>query len=76
MLQHVIDLFSFSPIYLFTLYEFTGDFFPEEYRIKDEPDPDVRISQEEADKMVDAKNEFYEDEKDNDKEPVVENKDP
>ncbi|KAH9641149.1 hypothetical protein HF086_013006 [Spodoptera exigua] len=52
------------------------DFFPEEYRIKDEPDPDVRISQEEADKMVDAKNEFYEDEKDNDKEPVVENKDP
>ncbi|KAF9414803.1 hypothetical protein HW555_007383 [Spodoptera exigua] len=53
-----------------------GDFFPEEYRIKDEPDPDVRISQEEADKMVDAKNEFYEDEKDNDKEPVVENKDP
>ncbi|XP_026333194.1 histone deacetylase 3 isoform X1 [Hyposmocoma kahamanoa] len=49
-----------------------GDFFPEEYRIKDEPDPDVRISQEEADKMVEPKNEFYDDEKDNDKEPVPE----
>ncbi|CAH0595467.1 unnamed protein product [Chrysodeixis includens] len=53
-----------------------GDFFPEEYRIKDEPDPDVRISQEEADKMVEPKNEFYEDEKDNDKEPPPETKDP
>ncbi|PZC74020.1 histone deacetylase 3 [Helicoverpa armigera] len=53
-----------------------GDFFPEEYRIKEEPDPDVRISQEEADKIVEPKNEFYEDEKDNDKEPPVENKEP
>ncbi|XP_026740888.1 histone deacetylase 3 [Trichoplusia ni] len=53
-----------------------GDFFPEEYRIKDEPDPDVRISQEEADKMVEPKNEFYEDEKDNDKDPPPETKDP
>lgn len=49
-----------------------GDFFPEEYRIKEEPDPDVRISQEEADKMVEPKNEFFDDEKDNDKEPEPE----
>ncbi|KAG6455343.1 hypothetical protein O3G_MSEX009154 [Manduca sexta] len=53
-----------------------GDFFPEEYKIKEEPDPDVRISQEEADKIVEPKNEFYEDEKDNDKETVPENKEP
>ncbi|CAB3219866.1 unnamed protein product [Arctia plantaginis] len=46
-----------------------GDFFPDEYRIKEEPDPDVRISQEETDKMVEPKNEFFEDERDNDKEP-------
>ncbi|XP_034827651.1 histone deacetylase 3 [Maniola hyperantus] len=53
-----------------------GDFLPEEYRIKEEPDPDIRISQEEADKMVEAKNEFYDDEKDNDKETVIEPKEP
>nr|XP_037872152.1 histone deacetylase 3 isoform X2 [Bombyx mori] len=53
-----------------------GDFFPEDYRIKDEPDPDVRISQDDADKMVEPKNEFYEDEKDNDKELPPEIKDP
>ncbi|XP_045770219.1 histone deacetylase 3 [Maniola jurtina] len=53
-----------------------GDFLPEEYRIKEEQDPDIRISQEEADKMVDAKNEFYDDEKDNDKETVIEAKEP
>lgn len=58
--------------YILLLLIFVGDFFPEEYRIKDEPDPDVRISQEEADKMVEPKNEFYDDEKDNDKEPVPE----
>ncbi|CAH2094028.1 unnamed protein product [Euphydryas editha] len=51
-----------------------GDFLPEEYRIKEEPDPDIRISQEEADKMIEPKNEFYEDEKDNDKEQVPETK--
>ncbi|KAL0867581.1 hypothetical protein ABMA27_008349 [Loxostege sticticalis] len=56
-----------------------GDFFPEEYRIKDEPDPDVKMTQEDQDKMVDAKNEFYDDDKDNDKEtaaPPAEQKDP
>ncbi|XP_053616961.1 histone deacetylase 3 isoform X3 [Plodia interpunctella] len=49
-----------------------GDFFPEEFKIKEEPDPDVRISKDEADMMVDAKNEFYDDEKDNDKDNVKE----
>lgn len=53
-----------------------GDFFPEEFKIKEEPDPDVRISKEEADMMVEPKNEFYEDEKDNDKDLVTEMKEP
>lgn len=53
-----------------------GDFFPEEYRIKEEPDPDVRISQEEADRMVEPRNEFYDDEKDNDKEMVIKTEEP
>ncbi|XP_047998972.1 histone deacetylase 3 [Leguminivora glycinivorella] len=48
-----------------------GDFFPEDYKIKDEPDPDIRISQEESDKMVEPKNEFYDGDNDNDKETVV-----
>lgn len=51
-----------------------GDFFPEEYKLKEDLDPDVRISQEEADKTVDAKNEFFEDDKDNEKETVTEMK--
>jgi histone deacetylase 3 len=55
---------------------FAGDFFPEEYRIKDEPDPDLKLTQEEADKIVEPKNEFYEDEKDNDREQPIENKEP
>ncbi|XP_023947594.2 histone deacetylase 3 [Bicyclus anynana] len=53
-----------------------GDFLPEEYRIKEEPDPDIRMSQEETDKMVEPKNEFFDDEKDNDKEIVLETKEP
>ncbi|XP_026754881.2 histone deacetylase 3 [Galleria mellonella] len=53
-----------------------GDFFPEEFKIKEEPDPDVRISKEEADMMVEPKNEFYDDEKDNDKDLVTEMKEP
>ncbi|OWR47805.1 histone deacetylase 3 [Danaus plexippus] len=53
-----------------------GDFLPEEYRIKEEPDPDIRISQEEADKMVEPKNEFFDDDKDNDKESLPEVKEP
>ncbi|KAL4712411.1 hypothetical protein ACJJTC_001572 [Scirpophaga incertulas] len=51
-----------------------GDFFPDEYRIKDDTDPDVKMTQEEADKLVEPKNEFFEDEKDNDREQPVETK--
>ncbi|XP_072934589.1 histone deacetylase 3 [Epargyreus clarus] len=70
--KHVYDnlkMCQLSPAVQMT--HIPGDFFPEEYRIKEEPDPDIRISQEEADKMVEPKNEFYDDEKDNDKESVI-----
>lgn len=40
---------------------------PEENRIKEEPDPDVRINQMDEDKMVEPKNEFFDGENDNDK---------
>lgn len=40
---------------------------PEDERIKEEPDPDVRISQSDEDRMVEAKNEFYDGDQDNDK---------
>ncbi|KAL5273822.1 HDAC3 family protein [Megaselia abdita] len=40
---------------------------PEETRMKDEPDPDVRINQMDEDKMVEAKNEFFDGDNDNDK---------
>lgn len=40
---------------------------PEDERIKEEPDPDVRISQSDEDKMVEPKNEFFDGEQDNDK---------
>ncbi|XP_059048870.1 histone deacetylase 3 [Achroia grisella] len=53
-----------------------GDFFPDEYKIKDELDPDIRICKEEADMMVEPKNEFYDDEKDNDKDSTIEMKEP
>ncbi|KAI8442390.1 hypothetical protein MSG28_005908 [Choristoneura fumiferana] len=52
-----------------------GDFFPDDYKIRDD-DPDTRISQEEADKMVEPKNEFFDDEKDNDKETIVKTEEP
>jgi hypothetical protein len=44
------------------------DALPDEKdRIKDEPDPDVRMSQREIESMVEKNNEFYDDENDNDK---------
>lgn len=52
-----------------------GDFFPDDYKIRDD-DPDIRISQEESDKMVEPKNEFFDDEKDNDKETVIKTEEP
>lgn len=51
------------------MHDVIGDPFPdddEEERMRDESDPDVRISQELEDKMVEAKNEFYDGDKDND----------
>lgn len=44
-----------------------GDAFLEDEKFKEESDPDVRISQDDADKIVEAKNEFYDGDKDNDK---------
>lgn len=40
---------------------------PEENRKKDESDPDVRISQSDEDRMIEAKNEFFDGDQDNDK---------
>lgn len=36
-------------------------------RMRDEPDPDVRMSQADEDRLVEAKNEFYDGDNDNDK---------
>lgn len=52
------------------MHEAPGPAIPEEAKVKEEEDPDVRISQELEDKMVEAKNEFYDGDKDNDKEDV------
>lgn len=50
------------------MHDVPGDVIPDDdEKMRDEPDPDVRISQELEDKMVEAKNEFYDGEKDNDK---------
>lgn len=38
----------------------------------DDLDPDIRVSQLEEDKKIDPPNEFYDDEQDQDKNPVVE----
>lgn len=40
---------------------------PEDQRIKEEPDPDVRVSQSDEDRLVEPKNEFYDGDQDNDK---------
>lgn len=42
----------------------------EDEKMKDEDDPDNRISQELEDKMVEPKNEFYDGDKDNDKDDI------
>ncbi|KAJ8929650.1 hypothetical protein NQ314_017633 [Rhamnusium bicolor] len=49
------------------MHDVPGPSIPEEHKIKEEEDPDVRISQELEDKMVEVKNEFYDGDKDNDK---------
>lgn len=40
---------------------------PEDERTQDEPDPDVRISQSDEDRMVEPRNEFFDGDNDNDK---------
>lgn len=40
---------------------------PEDERTQDEPDPDVRISQSEEDRMIEPRNEFFDGDQDNDK---------
>lgn len=50
------------------MHDVPGDAVPEDEKIKEDDDPDVRISQDLEDKIVEAKNEFYDGDKDNDKE--------
>ncbi|KAB0791481.1 hypothetical protein PPYR_03281 [Photinus pyralis] len=52
------------------VHDVPGDAISEGDKMKDEEDPDVRISQELDDKMVAVKNEFYEGDKDQDKEEI------
>lgn len=52
------------------MHDIPGDALPDESNVKEEDDPDVRISQDLEDKMVEAKNEFYDGDKDNDKEEM------
>ncbi|XP_059611599.1 histone deacetylase 3 [Phlebotomus argentipes] len=49
------------------MFNIPEDALPEDGKIKDESDPDVRISQADEDRMVEPKNEFYDGENDNDK---------
>lgn len=43
------------------------DALPEDNRMKEDPDPDVRLNQSDEDRMVEAKNEFFDGDHDNDK---------
>lgn len=69
--KHVYDnlkLCQHAPAVQMT--EMIGDFLPEEFRLKEEPDPDVKMTQEELDKAIEPRNEFYDDDKDNDKDSI------
>lgn len=52
------------------MHDVPGDMIKEDEKVKEEDDPDVRISQDLEDKMVEAKNEFYDGDRDNDKDDV------
>lgn len=52
------------------MHDVPGPAIQEDEKIKEEEDSDVRISQEMEDKMVEAKNEFYDGDKDNDKDDM------
>lgn len=49
------------------MHDVPEDAIKEDEKSKEEEDPDVRISQELEDKMVEGKNEFYDGDKDQDK---------
>lgn len=49
------------------MYDIPEDALPEDARLKEEQDPEVRISQADEDKTVEVKNEFYDGDTDNDK---------
>lgn len=52
------------------MHDAPGPAIPEDAKPKEEDDPDVRISQDLEDKMVEARNEFYDGDKDNDQEDI------
>lgn len=52
------------------MHDVPGPALTEDEKIKEEEDSDIRISQELEDKIVEPKNEFYDGDKDNDKEDV------
>lgn len=52
------------------MHDVPGPALTEDEKMKEEDDPDVRISQDLEDKMVEPKNEFYDGDKDNDKDDV------
>lgn len=50
------------------MFDIPEDGMPDEdQRFKEEPDPDVRISQSDEDRMIEPKNEFFDGDQDNDK---------
>lgn len=49
------------------MFSIPEDSLPEEGRLHEEPDQDVRITQMDEDRMVEPKNEFYDGDQDNDK---------
>lgn len=53
------------------MYDRPEDGLPsEDERMQDEPDPNVRISQADEDRMIEPRNEFYDGDRDNDKSEV------
>lgn len=48
------------------MFDIPEDALPEENRLQENPDPDVRMSQSDEDRMVEPKNEFYDGDQDND----------
>lgn len=49
------------------MFNIPEDALPEENRLKEEPNPDIRVNQSDDDQIVEAKNEFFDGDQDNDK---------